>query len=341
MTSRLIPPTDPTWLPHRYDPVGDAYHFVPVTRQQHRAISFLTDEYLPQAKSPSPIRRADAMAAAAPAGPMHFIFHSAFCCSTLLVRALDREGLVMGLSEPVLLNDIVGWRHRGGTDVRQIANVMDNSLSLLARPFQNGEAVVVKPSNLVNPLAAAFMALRPDSRALVLHAPLEDFLGSIARKGLWGRIWVRDLYGKLLREGQALFGMDADQQLRLTDIQVAAVCWLAQHQMFTQLIERYGAARVRSLDSELLMADPAKVLEQLTRHFGLDASPEAVAAMANGPAFSRHSKSGGQFSAADRLQERADGLSAHADEVGKVMLWARELAIRNGIPLGLPARLLP
>lgn len=341
MTIRLIPPTDATWLPHRYDPAGDAFHFVPVTRAQHRAISFLTDEYLPQAKTPSPIGRLEAMAQAAPAGPVHFIFHSAFCCSTLLVRALDRDGLVMGLSEPVVLNDIVGWRHRGATEVRQIADVMDNSLALLSRPFQNGEAIVIKPSNLVNPLAAAFMALRPESRALALYAPLEDFLGSIARKGLWGRIWVRDLYGKLLREGHALFGMDADQQLRLTDIQVAAVCWLAQHQIFLQLIDRYGSKRVRSLDSETLTDDPAKALENLSLHFGLPASPEAVEAMANGPAFSRHSKSGSRFSAADRQKEKADGLSAHADEVGKVLAWAKELAIRSGTPLELPARLLP
>ena len=45
------------------------------------------------------------------------------------------------------------------------------------------------------------MAMRPDARALFLYAPLEAYLASIARKGMWGRLWVRDLFGKLLREG--------------------------------------------------------------------------------------------------------------------------------------------
>ena len=36
----------------------------------------------------------------------HFIFHSAFCCSTLLARAFDIEGQSIGLKEPTILT----WR---------------------------------------------------------------------------------------------------------------------------------------------------------------------------------------------------------------------------------------
>ncbi|MFN7400604.1 MAG: hypothetical protein ACK5SX_16460, partial [Sandaracinobacter sp.] len=107
------PARDPAWLPHRYNAVGDRIHFVPVPRTRHREIPFLTDEQLPAAKSPTVVARATAIAHAPAPAPLHFILHSAFCCSTLLVRALDREGIAMGLSEPQILNDIVGWRHRG------------------------------------------------------------------------------------------------------------------------------------------------------------------------------------------------------------------------------------
>src|SRR5512146_1534880 len=104
---------DPAWLPHRYDAASDRIQFVACDRALHRASTFLTDEYLPGAKAPTVVGRAAAVAGAAPAGPLHFILHSAFCCSTLLVRALDREGVAMGMSEPQILNDIIGWRHRG------------------------------------------------------------------------------------------------------------------------------------------------------------------------------------------------------------------------------------
>lgn len=339
MTNAVSPPQDPNWLPHRYDAAGDRIHFVPVSRSQHRAATFLTDEYLPQAQSPTVIARTTAIAAAAPPGPAHFIFHSAFCCSTLLARALDREGLAMGLSEPVILNDIIGWRHRTTVEARQVAALLEQSLNLLARPFQDGETTIIKPSNLVNVLAPAILALRPDSKALLLHAPLEAFLGSIARKGLWGRLWVRDLYLKLLREGLAGFGMNPNEQLALTDVQVAAVCWLAQHKLFAELVERYGQNRVRTLDSETLMASPEAALGRLASFFRLPATTVALKEMADGPAFQRHSKSGASFSAEARNQEREAGLQAHADEIGKVLVWARELAIRNGIALNLPAPL--
>ena len=56
----------------------------------------------------------DVVRAAARPATMHFIFHSAFCCSTVLARAFDIPGIAMGLKEPPIYNDIVGWRHRGG-----------------------------------------------------------------------------------------------------------------------------------------------------------------------------------------------------------------------------------
>lgn len=339
MTDPNSVPRKPEWLAHRYDAVGDRFHFVEVPRERHRDIPFLTDEYLPGAQSPVVLGRSAALAAAAPAAPLHFIFHSAFCCSTLLVRALDRETVAMGLSEPVFLNDIVSWRHRGPVEGARVAMVLDQGLSLLARPWQAGEAVVIKPSNLVNPLAPAMLGLKPRSRALLLHAPLQDFLGSIARKGLWGRLWVRDLFVKLGREGLLDFGIQGEDLLKLTDIQVAAICWLGQHRQFTQLAGQF-ANRVRTLDSSLLMRRPADALSALAAHYELELPPAAIEAIVNGPAFTRNSKTGGRFSAAQRIADRDAGLQAHADEVEKVAIWAIELARNHSIALALPSPLL-
>jgi hypothetical protein len=330
---------DPEWLPHRYDAVGDRIHFVHADRTRHRAATFLTDDYLPGAKQPFVINRPAAVSGAPPPAPVHFLFHSAFCCSTLLVRALDREGVAMGMSEPQILNDIVGWRHRVAVEGPRVAMVLDHSLRLLARPFGPGEAVVVKPSNLLNGLAAAMLGLRPQAGALLLYAPLDAFLASIARKGLWGRIWIRDLLVKLGREGLLDFGITGDDLLKLTDIQVAAFCWLGQHRLFAQLATRF-ASRVRTLDSEQLLARPAETMAALARLYGLALAPTDLAKIVEGPAFTRNSKTGDNFSAADRAAERDAGLKAHADEVGKVSAWARELARSNSITLDLPNPLL-
>ena len=327
---------DPLWFPHRYDPGHDSVHFRRIHRSVHRAATFLTDEYLPAAE-PMVIRRSDAMAATPRQAPLHFIFHSAFCCSTLLARAFDAPGLAMGLKEPVLLNDLVGWQHRGGT-AAQIAPVLDAGLTLLARPFAPGEAVVIKPSNLVNGLAPGMLSMRPQARALLLYAPLRTYLGSVAKKGMTGRLWVRDLLVKQLREGLHPFGYDGNDYLGQTDLQVAALGWLAQHILFARLVEAFGPERVRTLDSEALMADPARSMTALSGFFGV---PLDIATTIAGPAFTTHSKFGSDFDAAARDAEVRAAADIHTDEIEKVAVWAEAVAQSAGRSFDLGAPLLP
>src|SRR5687767_2940924 len=97
---------DPEWLAHRYDEQADAFHYRHVTRSRHAEVGFATDDYLGKEDNPVVIRREDAARLLAGEAPTHFIFHSAYCASTMLVRALDVPGSAMGLSEPVLLNDM-------------------------------------------------------------------------------------------------------------------------------------------------------------------------------------------------------------------------------------------
>lgn len=327
---------DPEWLAHRYDPEHDAIHFRRTPREQHRAATFLTDEYLAAVGAPAIVRRAEAMAAIGPSAPIHFIFHSAFCCSTMLARAFDIPGKAMGLKEPLILHDLVGWAHRGGTP-QQVASVLDDALALLARPFGNGEGLVVKPSNLLNAMAPAMLAMRPDARALLLYAPLRDYLNSIARKAMVGRLWVRDLLVKQLKDRLIDFGFSGEDYLRHTDLQVAAIGWLAQHALFARLADRFGD-RVRTLGSDLVTARAHTVVGALSAHFRIALDAAAVDAVVAGPAFTRHSKSEAMFGGAERQAEQRQAAEIHGDEIEKVALWAEAVAASAGVPLapGIP-----
>lgn len=329
---------DPTWLAHRYDPIGDAVHFIQATRDDHRAATFLIDEHLPAFDRPRVIGRKAALAVAPAPAPIHFIFHSAFCCSTLVARAFDLEGVSMGLKEPTILNDLSGWKHRGGERAR-IAEVLDGALRLLARPFAAGEATIVKPSNLINSFAPALLAMRPDARALLLYAPLRLYLGSIARKGMWGRLWVRELFVKIGRDGLVDYGFSGEEVMRQTDLQIAAVGWLAQQRLFRALVDRHGQDRVRTLDSETLLARPADAIERLARLYDLSLDDGAVARIVAGEAFTTHSKGTGAFSRADRVAEQRDGATLHAEEIEKVAVWAEAVAESAEQSLALPASL--
>lgn len=326
---------DPAWLAHRYVESKDAVQFLKVTRAQHAAATFITDDHLPAGLERVERSRSDAVAAAPAPAPIHFVFHSAFCCSTLIARAFDRPAASTALKEPLILNDMVGWRRRGAAP-RLVAEVTDGVLTLLARPFEAGEAVIIKPSNIVNGLIPLLMARRPDARALFLHAPLPLFLTSVAKKGLDGRLWVRELLGGFRRDGivQRL-GFDDEALFGQTDLQVAATGWLAQQALFADLLPRLGG-RALSLDSETLLDSPAEAMSALARHFALaPPSEEAVT-----QAFGRNSKSGESFGRTDRDAEYAAASEAHRDEIDKVARWAAVVAERTGIPLQLGSPLI-
>ena len=319
---------DPEWLAHRYDPAHDAFQYRRVPRAAHARAAFLTDDLLGPAERMHVLTRAQA-APLAPSGQIHFIFHSAFCASTMLARALDRPGSAMALSEPVILNDMVGWRRRGAA-AQQHGRVLVDVLGQLARPFGDGEAVVIKPSNVLNPLAAGILALRPDARAVLLHAPLPVFLASVARKGLQCRLWCRELLEGYLQDGFVALGFEPREYFRLTDLQVAAVGWLAQHAFFASVARRFGAERIATLNSEQLTAAPAVTVASATRHLGLVETGTPAAAL------HRDSKTGAAFAPGQRERDQAAARTAHGEEIAMVIAWADELARRNAIAADLP-----
>jgi len=327
---------DPEWLAHRYDEQLDAFQYRHVTRARHAEVGFATDDYLGKEPNPVVLGREEAARLLGEQAPIHFILHSAFCASTMLVRALDVPGSAMGIAEPVILNDMAGWRRRGA-EVPMHARVMDNALGQLSRPWGAGEAVVIKPSNVFNGLSMGALALRPQARALLLHAPLEEFLLSVARKGMWCRLWARELLESLLQEGMVDLGFEPRDYLRQTDLQVAGIGWLAQQVQFHRIANQFGAGRIASLDSETLTADPAVYVARVASHFGL--SKQDPADYANHPAIGRNSKSGAGFERGERQLDQARAREVYGDEIEKVSEWIRVVGERRGVSLDLPFKL--
>jgi len=72
--------------------------------------------------------------------------------------------------------------------------------------------------------------------------------------------------------------------------------------------------------------------------FEVELDAEAVA---SGPAFREHSKDRGAYGAAERAAARESGLAIHGREIEMVLEWSRVVAGHAGVPLNLPAPLLP
>lgn len=328
---------DGSLLAHRYDEVSDSFLMRPVTRDAHDAATFITDEYLGAQDALIAIGRAQAIDAVPRDNSLHFIFHSAFCASTMLARGFNLPGLSMGLKEPVLLNDIVGYRRRGAPPAA-VAERTDHALHMLARPFGSDRSVIAKPSNVFNSLAPLALTLRPQAKAILLYAPLKVFLISVARKGLWCRLWCRELLEGLITDGIVDLGFEPRDYFLQSDLQVAAVGWLAQQRLFQNIARQFGPERIATLDSEQLTADPPAALAAALKHFGLAATDMALHSHS---AFSTHSKFGGDFNSDDRKAEHQAAAAAHADEIEKIVSWTQHIADSAGIDFRLPHLLLP
>lgn len=339
----MTPTTEMTgnaeFLAHRYDENSDAFQFVALSREQHRRCTFLTDEYIPEESRRVMIRSEDLNLDRAELAPVDFIFHSAFACSTMLARALDIEGISMGLKEPIVLNDLVGMKRRG-TAPAKLATALDQSIDLLARPFSSGEKIIVKPSNIVNCLAPSILDIRPNSKALLLHAPLKSFLRSLAAKNMWGRIWARDNVIGIMDDQELISGFTSADLLRLTDIQIAAVGWLSEHARFTQIIQKYGSDRIKTLDSEAFLNNKQDTIASLASFFELDLDSDQLADVLAGPAFTQHSKDFSKFDTDARLDQHSGVDEAHGEEIDMVVQWSAAVAQSQNIALELPSPLL-
>jgi hypothetical protein len=319
------------WFAHRFVEGADAFRLRHLTRAQIDKATFLTDENIGRDAGGVDVP-VEMILGELPQRPLGIVFHSAFCGSTLLTKALSRPGVAIGFSEPVIFNDLVGWRLRGSGGAA-IARSADAGMRLMARPFGPKETVIVKLSNLANPLAELLLALNPKAKAIFLYAPLDTFLISVARKGVACRAWVRTLAERYLPLGmfEPLSLTPADLFLQ-TDLQLAASCWLAQHLLFARLMAKIGPARLRPLNAEVMLGDTVSAIMMVAHQFDLGLRPGDTDKIAAGEAFGRHSKDGTAFSAVDRNNQYSIARQAYAGEIDIIITWAEEFARQLELP---------
>jgi len=331
-TKLIAKASDPNFLLHRYIESQDIFRFLKVTRDVHRQSTFITDEHLPTGLEHFEIKKSDVPSHQIASSPLHFIFHSAYCCSTMLARAFDIEGKSMGLKEPVVLNDLVGWRRRGANK-EHLTEVLKQSLALLSKPFEPDETTVIKPSNTCNILAPDILNIYPQAKAILLYAPIESFLQSIVKKEMWGRIWVRKALIGQLKDNIVIGGYSLEDILELTDLQIAALGWLSQYALFQHIIKTHKRDRVKLLKSDTLLSDQKKTMSAAIKHYDLDISPEGLDEILRGPAFTTHSKHNIQFNPEARAKEQLAMSEIHGAEIDMVCAWIVEVAKSQNVNL--------
>lgn len=275
----------------------------------------------------------------------NFIFHSSFCCSSLLARSLQLEGRTLVLREPWVLRRLADTRRTllvngQAWDARGRA-LVDMALTLLAKTWQESESVLIKPTHVANSLAEDMLTLRPEAKGIVLHSGLEAFLVSNLKKSdetkqkmpALARIFEVDTgYTRLFKH----LSIES-----LGFLQLAAVVWHAQMLAFRKLLASPAGSRLGTLDSAILLADPEGSLRAATQFLGYEVRPDELAATVAGPIWTTHAKD--PFSAYDREsrdRENQDIMARHGEEIRYVLRWADKLLAQQPVPLPLPNALV-
>lgn len=325
---------DPAWLAHRYDVRNDAIQFVRLPREARKNASFLYDPALIDSAPSKSVSRSDLDYDGITPAPVHLIMHSGLAGSTLLTKALDIEGVATTFSEPPILTDLMSLKlaNRGS---REVSGRIRSVLRILARPFEQGEVVVLKSGAVGNALAGDILSDWPESRALCLQSPLTIYLASVARKRTAGRVWGRQLFSTLASAQMTSLGFTSKELFAQTDLQITALAWLALHREMQAALSRFPG-RVVALDSEKLLNSQEASIDAIGKFLSLDYDAKRVVA---NPLLRRHSKTGEDFDSQQRARELDEAFSIHGEEIDLVTQWIVKVAEAQGIVLDLPNRI--
>jgi hypothetical protein len=326
-------------LPHHVSLADDRLDLIPTDRERLRHASFIdgrTDF------STGPTRRtrlSDLLAATVPAPqPDRYIFHIAFCGSTLLSRLLDAEGHALVLREPNCLTDLANQRAALDAAERSdpaSAPALHAVRALLRRRWREDEPIVVKPSNWVNNLAPLICEDAQNLRPLFLVMDRAAFVRAVFRGGSDRLAFTARAAVHLTSAGRAnaelvamALARDTDQLGKLAGL--AAVAHEVQMRLFREAAAKGGWDAAHWLTLDELVADPRQAARKAASTLSIvlpDTALEANIAHWLG----RHAKQPDLAYSAE-AQERfdRDAEAEHGARIDEALRWAeRAFAISD------------
>ena len=329
-----VPYDDPAWFLDDLDLTTGLAQFIRVDRDTVGGQPFLDPRWRRDGldRTNLPGAALDLQPARPPR--LNFIWHTSYCCSTVLAAALDRPGHNLSLKEPQALVGLANLK-RGQQGALKRPGLARAVFALMARRFDPDEQVLIKPSNYANNLLPEAAAMT-DGRHLMLYSTCRRFLVSILKRGEDLRSYPRELFVSLANDGHPQANWPMKTLLSLTDLQMAALVWHMQIAEMRRALAALGD-RACSLDGDVFLAQPAAALDALSRFLGLDlTSGREVEDLLAGDV--KTGAAGAGKAARDAEAERVE--QAFGSKLDQIIDWASRASEFNPAELILPAPLL-
>lgn len=264
-----------------------------------------------------------AQAALPEAAPLAWLFHTSFCCSTLLARMLHVPPCQVVLKEPLVLRRLGDARHAGWP----LDGLVDPSVRLLSRPWHPCPAVVIKPTHAALNIAVELLDASPGSRGVILTSSLEDFLISNLKKTPETLAKVPALAERALQAGSFHARLPADALAPPDLLAAVALQWAAQRELCTDIATAVGPQRLRFLDAAALLDDVQATAWQCVQWLRLPV-PRALLVPRVAESSQRHAKArAAPYDPGDRAADARLIRARFGSEIAAVMRWFDRLVM--------------
>lgn len=314
----------------KYDFRSGLACFRDMTPEAFRRSSFLDDRIL----SPTSRRHDIALEQVFATGwradnqPGRYIFHTAYCCSTLLSRVLDVACKTLVYREPMHLHQLAVMKRRPADFPRHAVSrwseLLSFSLAMLGKTWRSDEVAVTKATDSCNNIIPHLLDVHPSSRAVLLYSQAQEFISSNLKSD-GRRQFLMNLLARSLRDNaqdteSILHGVNVEG---LTAGELAAYVWITQIQSYRKVLKA-KTDRCICIDAEILLSDTRRVLEQVDEFLGLDLGTAVIESLIGSALWGRHAKDPDRtYSPGERAGEMADLAKRIEREIEEGLAWIR------------------
>jgi len=324
--------TSPGMYPLHINPLKRVVEFCEMDSDSYRRSPFL-DHRIIKASARSfalPFDEIHTDATFSRPADVRIIYHSAFCCSTLLARYLDAISKSLVLREPHSLYELASFKRFYNTNIIHNVSLPDWDklyqfiILLLSRRYASSHPVIIKPSDGCNNLMEELLNTNSENRGLFLYSDIHRFLVSVLKyeqRHEWARIRVRELTLDRQKKGM----MVKYDPRRLTNWQTAALVWIYHIEMYNQTCQTTKRDKICALDSVLLLNRPVSALSAILRHFGNAVDDMIIEQALAEDEFKTHSKDPNQSYDEETRDREFKDVSRHMqNEIQAGLEWASE-----------------
>ncbi len=245
---------------------------------------------------------------------------------------LKEPEIIMGLSNAYRMA-------QDRAQVDYIDKLRDALFAFAARPHVGDENILIKPTNAANNIVPIVAALK--TPAVLLYGDLREFLTSVIKKGDPCKTLVRQIYRVYAMDNIGVAAIPQRDALALTDLQIAALVWRHQIELFNAVLGAPEATSLRSLNFRTLLERPAQTLEAASSHFNTGYDAETCRAVAEGALFQTDAKDDARrYDAEQRKEEERRLMEQHSDALDLIEDWAFKLSLWPARTKKLPSRLI-